>query len=247
MKLNSKNTVLIASTLFKSKVLGEDKKKLGTVVNVLFDTKFLEARMLVFPDEQTKWLIRKILDSGEEITKEIIEGLQLPFAEKTNEIIEEMVKKGGKKAFKIANEYLTEMEEKLKKIYYLVPISDIVKVGKEETILASPTELYAKQSCNMDTSENDVVLYGANAITDVTSLWPITLNLVKIRGEIANDVANKPGRIVNLQLNPDEGIVSNLIIQTIGKGAGKHLVKLDDFDFSTLTTKSKFEEYPTLI
>lgn len=236
----------MASSLFKDKALGENKKKLGTLVNIIFDKKCLEARMLIFPDEQTKWLIRKLIESGKEITGGIIKELQFPFADKTDQIIRDMLEKGGEEAFKIAREYLTELAEKLKKTYYLVPVWEIEKATGKVISLGRSSECYEGECINMPTFEDDIAFYDVGAIMDVTSLWPITLNLVSIRGLKVNDPEGKTGRIMNLQLDTEEGIASNLIIQTMGKGAGKLLVNPKNFDFSTMTSKSKFEEHPTL-
>lgn len=244
--MSGEKRLMMASSLFKDKALGEDKKKLGTLVNIIFDKKCLEARMLIFPDEQTKWLIMKLLESGKELTGEIIKGLQLPFADKTDQIIKDMLEKGGEEAFRIAGEYLTEMKEKLKKMYYLVPSLEIVDARNEVITLERSSECYEGECINMCTCDDDIAFYDVGAIMDVTSLYPITLNLVSIRGLKVSDPEGKTGRIMNLQLDIEEGIISNLVIQTIGKGAGKCLVNPMDFDFSTLTSKSKFEEHPTL-
>lgn len=244
--LNGDSRLVEASRLFKEKVVGEDKKKLGNVVNIIFDRKYFITRMLIFPDEETKTFLKKLLDSGKEISGDVIKGLSLPFDEKTDEILKKMMEKGRKEAFKIAREYLVEMEDRLKKIYYLVSIAEIDIVEKDKIVLKSAAESYEKECCNMDTSEDDVVLYGVNSIPDVKSLWPITLNVVKIRGEMANDQKNEPGRIMNLQLDQDTALVSNLIIQTVGRNAGKRLVDPKQFDFSTMSTKCKFQECPPL-
>lgn len=245
--MSEKKRCLAASTLFKKRVIGEDKKKLGTVVNIIFDTKYFDTRILIFPAEETKLLIRKLIDSGKEITGDIIKELSLPFPDETNEVIKKMIEKGKNEAIKIARDYLTEMQERLKKIYYLVPITEIVKVEKKSIVLERTSELYEGECCNMEPSENDVALYGENAIPDVKSLLPITLNLVKIRGEIANDPNGKPGRITNLQLDLKDNVIDSLIIQTIGRGSRKCLVNPNDFDFSTMETNSKFEDYTSLV
>ena len=246
MLLSNESRVIKASSLFKENVVGKDKKKLGTVVNIIFDRKYFVARMLIFPDEETKSILKKILDSGKEISSDVIMDLSLPFDDNTDKILKKMMEKGREEAFKIARDYLTEMEDRLKKIYYLVLITEIDKMEKKPITLKCASKLYEKGSCNMGTTENDVAFYEGCAIPEVKSLWPISLNLVKLRGEFANDPEDKPGIIVNLQLDLDAAVVSNLIIQTIGKGACKRLVDLKQFDFSTMSTKSKFEEYPPL-
>lgn len=244
--MSEKKRCLEASTLFKKRVLGQDKKKLGTVVNIIFDTEYFDARILIFPAEETKMLITKLIDSGKEITSDIIKELSLPFSDETDEVIKKMIEKGKDEALRIARDYLLEMQERLKKIYYLVPIAEIIKVEKKSISLERNSEMYEGECCNMETSENDVTLYGENAIPDVKSLLPISLNLVKIRGEITNDTDGKPGRIINLQLNLKDNVIESVIVQTIGRGSKKCLINPKDFDFSTMVTKSNFEDYPSM-
>ncbi len=237
---------MTASSLFKDKALGEDKKKLGTLVNIIFDRECLEARMLIFPEEETKWLIRKLIESGKEITGEIIMELPLPFADKTDQIIRKMLETGGEEAFKIARDYLAELHKKLKKMYYLVPVMEIADSRDKVITLENSSKHYEEECINLRTCEDDIAFYDVGATMDITSLLPITLNLVPIRGLKVKDSKGKTGRIMNLEVDVEEGMISNLIIQTIGKGAGKRLVNPKDFDFSTMVIKTGFESCDAL-
>ena len=61
-----------------------------------------------------------------------------------------------------------------------------------------------------------------------------TLNLEHVEGLKHGLPDGKKGRTVDLELDYDGGLVENLIVQTYGKGAGKHRVSTKDFDFSEL-------------
>lgn len=237
--------LLKVSDLFEDEVSGNDGKRLGTLVNIIIDTRTREARMLIFPEERTKSFIKRLVESAENVTITTLKEIPLVKDQRLNEVLKKMAGETAEQASKIAREYLSELEEKLKKKYYLISSWEIAKTkGKSVTLKRKPED-YEGECRNISVSEDDdLAFYDNGAIPDVTSLLPITLNSVSIRNQLVADPENKKGRIMNVQIDSGEGMIGKLIVQTIGKGASRRLVDAEDIDWSTMISKKEFESFP---
>jgi sporulation protein YlmC with PRC-barrel domain len=238
---------MLASSLLENKVLGKGGKEIGKLVNIIFDRRFFDARMLIFPDIK-KWK-GELVGSFGDASKEAINELLSPLSTEINVFIEKLLERGVDEGSKKLKKYLGggAPAEQLGKIYFLVTSREISVLSEKEIVLKNGRKYYWERCTRLRTFvENDLAFNDADSILCVTSLEPVNLNLVSIKGMPVKDPKGKWGRIMNLQLDIEEGIVSNLIIETTGKGAGERLVNSGKIDFTSFNSESIFEECSTL-
>lgn len=226
-----------ASKLLGAKVVDNENKKVGLLVNVIFNTNpdYLYANLLIFPDKTKRWLNK---------LSEFLEGTTLDYIKENfpadyPKMAKDIAEKGSEQAFKMWKQYLEEKEEESMKTYYLVPLHEIENPGqdyKELKIKNSLKECLQYQGCEPDKNE-DFPFFRNRSFTGLETLLTTTLTLEPVEGLKANLPDEKKGRTVDLELDPDGGSVGNLIVRTYGKGAGEHLVDAKDFDFSELKAK----------
>jgi sporulation protein YlmC with PRC-barrel domain len=245
----AKRTIADASLIRNDAVFTRDNKRIGTIVNVIlrYDSSYLEASILVFPPEQ-KWMEMYLKRNWGKLT---IDTVKKAFPAEIPQIINDIKEKGSEEAERIWSEYSKDNIQKaqlnLKKCYLLPTLAvDGSKCTKNEIVLKSSLEsVEAKYSYigEPPVSETQHIAFFATlnkARRDAESLLPIALNLTSINGLEVQDCDGNNGCIDDIQLDLDQGIAANLIVRTVGKNSGNHLVSAEDFDFSTLTYNKLF-------
>jgi sporulation protein YlmC with PRC-barrel domain len=244
-----KRTIVEASLIRNDTVFTRDNKKIGTIVNVILrcDSSYLEASILVFPPEQN-WLETYLKQNWGKLT---IDTLKKAFPAEVPQIITDIKEKGSEEAERVWNAYfkdnIQKAQLKLKKCYSLPTLAiDGTKCAKNEITLKSSLEsVEAKYSYigEPPVSETQHIAFFSTlneARRDAESLLPIALNLTSIKGLEVQDCDGNTGCIADIHLDLEQGIAANLVVRTVGKHAGNHLVTAEDFDFSTLTCNKLF-------
>ena len=237
-----------ASAIRNDDVTTSDGKKLGTVVNVIFeaDSACPMAYILVFPHERN-WFLQQISENWGGIATSFVERNlpELPVG------WDEIKKRGTGEAQRVWNAYFNANEQKRQlahKICYLILVSEIGDSNGTRVVLKEKFDGIRDDYCYIgepQVSDTIVPFYATLNIPVRESLLPITLNLspsfqqLKIR-----DSNRNPGWIHDLQLNTETRLVSAFVVQVAGKDAGDYLVSPEDFDFSTLTIAKAFNQYP---
>jgi sporulation protein YlmC with PRC-barrel domain len=245
-----------ACSLRNDKVFTSDKKKLGTVVNIVFNTEldWPEAKLLIFPDGPS-WVEKEL---GGIVGEKAVEMVKDLLPEEADKITKDIQSKGTDTALRIWKDFLKKKEEKAFEKFHLIPILEInefrrakdqIVFKSDRIILKGDLELETSKYCFADpndaVSDTEVALYKAGApevAEDEKILWPISLNLPCIQGLLVRDCGGARGRIDDVQLNFEEGTITDLVVKTLGKGAGEHVVSIADFDFSTSTCKRLFSD-----
>jgi len=243
-----------ASRMRNDKVFTKDKQKLGTLVNIFFNTElgFPEANLVVFPDGPG-WVEKEI---GPIIAKKALEIINDLMPEDTTQIAKDITDKGYDAAKSIWMKNLEKRElEALEKFYY-IPISKIFEfedgrnklIFKNDRIILKVTKGAEEGDAHNDpeglVSETELPFYqqGRTAPRKETEpLWSIQLDKPmcchRLRVKDSNGVR---GRIDDIILDYKQGIVTDLVVNTIGPNAGEYVVSVKDFDFSTMTYKKAF-------
>jgi len=240
----STETKILSSSLLEKKVTDTAGKEIGMVVNIIFDRRFFDARMLIFPDIK-KW-IGELIESFKSASKGRISELFSPLPKEIGDFAEKLSDRGVEEGSKKLKDYLAGgvPEEQLKKMYFLVSSKEISSFEKE-VVLKNSRELYWRKCKLMRTFvENDLAFNDAGSVLGLSNLEPVNLGLVAIKGMPVKDPKGKWGRIMDLQIDLEEGSVSNLIIETTGKDATDRLVDSGKIDFSTFNSETAFEECP---
>jgi sporulation protein YlmC with PRC-barrel domain len=240
-------TKILSSRLLENKVKDGGGKEIGLLVNIIFDRRFFDARMLIFPDIR-KW-VGDLIDSFKDASKETIAELLSPLPKEIDDFVEKLSNRGVEEGSKKLEDYLRggKPEEQLKKMYFLVSSKEIIK-SEKEVVLKNPRQFYWRKCKLMRTFvENDLAFNDANSILGLSNLEPVNLGLVSVRGMAVKDPKGRWGRIMDLQIDVEEGSVSNLIIETTGKGASECLVDSRKIDFSSFNSEVAFEECPKCV
>lgn len=246
--------IVSASSIRDDKVFTSDKKKIGTMVNVVFNTdpSWLLAELLVFPDGPG-WIEKELasiaLDKAVDVLKDLL-------PDEADKIAEDVMDKGTDAAVELWKKKLKEKEEKAQGSFYLVPTTQIAefKRGKDQLIfkkdriiLKDTFESIQKNYGFADDRsllKTQVAFYRAQLPSgndEAQSLWPIDLNLNRMQGLYTRDPEGNKGRIENLQIDFKKAIPTNLVVLTLGDDAGLRLVTINDFDFKSNTVKKPFK------
>jgi sporulation protein YlmC with PRC-barrel domain len=226
-----------ASKLLGAKVVDKDNKKIGLLVNVIFNINpdFLYANLLVFPDT-TKSLLKRLSDAIKDNALDYIEeNFPADYPK-----VKSLVEKSSEQALKMLEKYLQEKEKELMKTYYVVPVTETENPEQEsiEEIRIKHGHIDCDQfRCEPDINE-EFPFFRNRSFAGLETLLTTTLNLEPVEGLSINLPDDRKGRTVDLELDYDGGVVENLVVQTYGKGAGKHLVNAKEFDFSELKAKN---------
>jgi sporulation protein YlmC with PRC-barrel domain len=239
-----------ASSLRNDDVTTADDKKLGTVVNVIFEAESgcPVAYILVFPE--INWLLEKIRENWGGITIGFIERNLPDFPQGWDEI----KKKGTGEAQRVWDAYYRDNAQKRQlanKTCYLIPISEIdePKLSGNQVVLKSKFDDILNNYCHLGeprVSDILVPLY-ATPNKPTRNLLQVTLNLQPVFQQLkVRDSNRNPGWVLDVQLDTEQRVVANIIVQVAGKDAGDYLVSPQDFDFSTLTSTKAFNQCPKL-
>ena len=229
-----------ASSLFLDKVVDSENKKLGEIVNLVFNNKAHDSSILVFPEESS-WLdLQALLDLGDKLSKDTIKSCNLPFSEQLNSLIkdgfeysEEYIKNQGQK-------YLKEIDKRFKSSYYLIPVSEIGESKEKQLVLSGTLSDYT--SCqNGEVFEDDFVYLGEKAYIDSCSALKITLDKGSIRGQYIKDTKGNFGKISDLVIDTDTSMVSSLKVRCLGNVVGEKSVDITKVDFEKMKYNSVFK------
>ena len=235
---------LRASDLLRDKVLCTNDKKLGEVVNVVFNPELHDARIVVFPEKLTRFDLRGLIDLGFDIGVDALKGLNLPFDEKMKEYVElaindDTIDKTSEFFKGQIQNYLKDMEDKLREMYFLVPAFEIKESSTKTLRLKDDREKYYTWF-NASTSEDDLCYFHEIAYTDSENKFKITLEKGSIRGQIVKDSEGRRGRLSDLVFIPSTCLVTELKVDTVGVGAGQRSIKIEDFNFKEMTSTKPF-------
>lgn len=233
-------------------VCTSDNKKIGTIVNILFDSEpdCLIAYILVFPREKN-WIWQQLEDNWGGLTIGFIERNLTDLPSNWNEI----KKRGINEAQRVWTAYMKDNEQKKQlkhKICYLIPIDEInnLRPSDSQVILRDTFESIQNKYCfigDPQVCETLIPLFATPNIPTRETLLPITLNLSPVlQGLKVRDVNSKPGWIDGVQLSIKDGVINSLIIKLVGKTGGKYLVNPQDFNFDTLRCLKTFSDYRKL-
>jgi len=224
------------------------------MVNIIFNTEpdWPEAKLLVFPDGPG-WIERELGKVVAEKALSIIEDLM---PEDIDKIANDIAEKGTETALSVWKTVLKKKEEDALGRFYLVPISKVLEFrnGKDQLVFKEDRIILRLDRGQVDgdacsdpdsaVADTEVAFY-RNRKTGVQEegkiIWPISLNLpvcyhrLKVR-----DSKGVRGVVDDIELNYKGGIITRLIVRTIGETAGEHLVDIGDFDFATMTSKKPF-------
>jgi len=243
-----------ASRMRNDKVFTKDKQKIGTLVNIFFNTEpgFHEANLVVFPDGPG-WVEKEI---GPIIAKKALEIIKDLMPEDTSQITKDIADKGYDSAKSIWMKNLEKRElEALEKFYY-IPISKIFEfedgrdklIFKNDRIILRVTKGAEDHDARKDpeglVSDTELPFYRQGRTgprKETEPLWSIQLDRPmcchRFRVKDSNGVQ---GRIDDIIIDYKQGIVTDLVVNTIGPNAGEYIVSVKDFDFDTMTYAKEF-------
>lgn len=234
--------MLSATKCFKKKVVTKNND-LGLFVNVVFDRESLEARMVVFPSLKGHKRRGEAISTIGSIGGRILSSASYEMAELSGaagEVLTDTAYEASRKAEQ--REYDKVAEEA--SVYYLLPVSEITEVKKDEILLDKPTEEYDLY-LGMKGTEIDVAFFNDEMYRDPERFIGISLNLVTVRGLTLKDTEGKKGRILDVVYDPEQGTATHLVVTTIGRGARRRFVDINSTDLSEMTVQKRFDDYPT--
>jgi hypothetical protein len=209
--------------------------------------------LLVFPDGPS-WVEKELGPMLSEKALDVIEDLMPKEAAK---IAADVKDKGVDVAKSIWMANLKKKEQEATEKFYYMPISKIFQFedGRNKLIFKNDSVIL-----NVDKGEvdGDSLLDPAGLLTDTEmpfygqkrtggkdeteSLWSIQLDKpVCCHRFRVKDLEGVRGTIDDIILNYREGIITDLVVTTIGANAGEHVVNVKDFDFETMTCKKALD------
>ena len=236
------------------KVFTKDKQKLGTLVNIIFDTdpEWPSANLVVFPDGPG-WVETELGPLLSDQAISIIEGLIPKDAAK---IAKDIKDKGIDVAKKIWIEQLKKREQEALEKFYYIPISKIFRfesgkdklIFKKDRIILKVTKGDEDGDAHRDPegllTDTEMAFYRQGRTgekKDTEPLWSIQLDRSICCHRFKVKDSNKArGRIDDIIVNYKQGTITDLVVNTIGVSAGEHIISVKDFDFDTMTYKKVF-------
>ena len=232
--------ILETASLREAKVISNDDKKIGKIVNILFSINprnLGRTKVLVFPDIpllSKKDILKIALEAGSETATSFLPDA----ADKPVEIVFD-------KASDTAEIVLSKDELKKFRRFYLFPPEFIDKIdeNKKEAHLNQP--LGALQSYvfenKADVPQIDSLLaFFAGSAPDDGRFWTKSLNLTAIQCYPIVDSGGNDGEICGLKVDTSTCKATHLVISP-----GNHLVSLTDFDFQNMScTRPLLEMQP---
>ena len=233
--------MLSANKIFK-KVVNAKDCELGIFVNLVFDGESKEARMVVFPKPKDSEKIGKATKALGSIGSMAVSTAGYGLYDvigPASKFVSDATNRGARQV----ERKLHDKKQELGSVYFLVPVSDISSVEKEDIQLGASLEdceIYR----NMIGTSNDLAFFNDEFYVDLDRFIGISLNLTAIRGLNLEDEKGKKGRILDINFEPNDGLVTHLIVKPIGKDAKPRLVSFEDVDLGEMVVRKKFEDYP---
>ncbi len=241
--------LLNASDMFKKSVRGDSGQTLGRFMNLIIDTESQEARMLIFPELRYRKMIQKLLDTLKGMSGDLLsELLGDQFKELfDNEglIDKDKMDSGVEEAINRLKVHMAGGISQLRKIYYLVPVSEISELKRGRIILLMSKGSYFKSFIDPPT-KTDVAFFSDTMFRDDEWDLPISLNLVYYKSRNLADPEDKVARIYDAQFDVLKGVITGLIVKRPGRSSPRHLVAALEIDFDNYICEKKFESYPIL-
>ena len=239
--------LLNALDMFKKSVRGNSGQTLGHFMNLIIDTENEEARMLIFPELRYRIWIQKLLGVVKGISGDLLsELLGDQFKELFDDeglIDKDKMDSGVEEAINRLNDHMAGGISQLRKIYYLVPVSEISELKGGRIILLMSKGSYFKSFIDPPT-KTDVAFFSDSMFRDDDWDLPISLNLVYYKGRKLADHEDKMARIFDAQFDVLKGVTTGLIVKRPGRFSPRHLVDASEIDFDNYICEKKFESYP---
>jgi hypothetical protein len=232
---------LSANQCFKKGVLAKDKT-LGIFVNLVFDRESREARMLIFPGLKTGKRLDEAARSLGSLGRSALSTVSYDLydvAGPASGLVTDVTYEGVRQA---QDKIYRKRQEKAA-LFYLLPVSEISNLEKDKIQLEMDSEEYEFFK-NMKGTRSDVAFFNDELLREPERLVGISLNLTSIRGLSVKDKESTKGRILDIIFDPIQGVVTHIIVKTIGKGAKSRFVDLTSVDFMEMTISKIFKEYP---
>ena len=243
-----------ASRMRNDKVFTKDKQKLGTLVNIFFNTdpQWPAVNLLVFPDGPS-WVEKEL---GPLLAEQAIGIIKDLLPEDTDQIVNDISDKGYDAAKSIWMKNLKKRElEALEKFYY-IPISKIFEFEdgrnklffKNDRIILKLTKGAEEGDAHRDPAglveATELPFYRQGRTgerKETEPLWSIQLDKSMCCHRFkVKDSNGVKGRVDDIIVDYKQGVITDLVVNTIGPNAGEHIVSVDDFDFDTMTYKKAF-------
>ena len=148
-------------------------------------------------------------------------------------------------ASKKAQERLVDKSQKESYLYYLLPVSEIFGLREDKILLDKKGDDY-ELYMDMKATQSDVAFFNDEMYRDPESYIRISLNIVTIRGMNVQDPNNNKARIVDAMFNQSEGLITHLVVATVGKGALR-LVDVGSVNFAEMTVPKALTEFPEIM
>jgi len=232
--------MLNATKYFKKTVVAKDAE-MGLFVNLVFDKESREARIVVFPSLESgkSGVLSSLRSIGSQAVSSLSYELSGAVGSTTSGILTDVAYEASRKMDE--REYEKKLE--MASLYYLLPVSEISDVKENEILLDKTIQDY-ELYLSMRGTESDVAFFNDEMFREAERYTGISLNLVTVRGLSLRDEEGKKGRIVDAVFDPEEGIVTHLVVTTIGRGAKPRFIPLELIDFSAMTVSKKLEDSP---
>lgn len=235
--------MITVNQCFKQKVIAKDDE-LGLFVNLIFDRESYEARMVVFPKlkSRKRGLAKSLGSIGSRAFSSMSYDLSSAVGSTARGVITDVVYEATKKI----DEKRYDIEKKLAYQYFLLPVSEITRIDDDQIILDKTCDEYAI-FMNMKGTKSDVAFLNDELYREPSRYSTISLNLTSIRGINIKDSEKHTGRIVDAVFNPEEGTIAYFAVTTLGKGAKKRFIPLNNINLMEMTISKKFEDCPLII
>ena len=239
--------LLNALDMFKKGVRGNSGQILGRFMNLIIDTESEEARMLIFPELRYRIWIEKLLGAVKGISGDVLgELLGDQFTGLFDDeglIDKDKMDSGVEEAINRLNEHMAGGISQLRKIYYLVPVSEISELKRGRIIMLMSKGSYFKSFIDPPT-KTDVAFFSDAMFRDDEWDLTISLNLVYYKSRNLGDHEDKMARIYDAQFDILKGVITGLIVKGPGRNALRHLVAASEIDFDNYICEKTFESYP---
>jgi hypothetical protein len=230
----------MTSEIFRNEAAGIDGSKLGTIVNIVFDSESLEARMVIFPDRKASSWIMDLIGTAGYLGRDMLYPMTDSFSVSESDVI----LRGVDEATRRLQDKMIDSESKTKLAYFLLPISEISKIDEDKkTLLEHEAERYGDY-LNIPVEVEEVAFYHDELYYDPDRFYGITLNLPTLRGLRIRDPEKKKARVLDMQCDLVEGLVTNVIVQSPGKGVKKRVIPAEEIDFSNMECDNPISTYP---
>jgi hypothetical protein len=233
---------LSANQCLRKDVFAKDGK-LGVFVNVVLDKETKEARMLVMPKLADRRRTKSMVGSADTVGRSVVSTITSAVGSVTGaEVLTDIAFEASRKA----QDRMTGKTQRESYMYYLMPVTEIDRLEKDKLCLAKSAENY-EIYMDLTGTDCDVAFFNDEMYKDIESCISISLNLPTIRGLSLRDPNNNKGKVVDVLFDGSVGLVTALIVTTLGRGIQLRSVDIDAVNFAELSLPMSFENYPAVV